>query len=174
MPVLIAILGVLVTIGVYLYRARNAAQAAQDIAGMANDVRLAARRFGFRRRTNVHPAEDVDDPHLAIATIAMGFQELDGLPTQDDRDRLALQLRKTLGLSGEAVTEAMTLGRWLVAECKGADPAVSRMARKLYKLGGVEQLQPLMSIVQGALPDGATLSQRQREALDDIKKAFRI
>lgn len=174
MPVLIAILGVLATVGIYLYRAQNAARAAQDLAGMANDVRLAARRFGFRRRTNVHPAEDVDDPHLALSTVAMAFQELDGMPTQDDRDRLCLQLRKTLEMNAKTVTEAMTLGRWLVSECQGADPAIARMSRKLHKLDGIGQLEPLMTVIQNSLPEGSALSQRQKEALDDIKRAFHI
>jgi len=38
-------------------------------ADAARDVRRAARRFGFRRQTNLHPAEPIDDTRVAAAGI---------------------------------------------------------------------------------------------------------
>ena len=48
-------------------RARNAAHMTNDLAGMASDVLFAARRFGFGRKLNLHPAYSIDDPKLATA-----------------------------------------------------------------------------------------------------------
>ncbi|MFK7752825.1 MAG: hypothetical protein AB8B51_09760 [Sedimentitalea sp.] len=174
MPILIAILGLATAIVFFVLRARNAAHAASDLADMANDVRLAARRFGFRRRGDLHPAESIEDPKLAIATLAMAYQELDGAPTQDQRDQLSLSLRKHLTLDQGGASEAMVLGRWMVAQCGGPDAAVSRISRKLFRLGGAEQLAPLISVIQGSMGDQDQPSQRQHEALQDIQRAFKV
>lgn len=174
MPVLIALVGLAAAVAWYVIRARHAAQAAGDLFDMANDVRLAARRFGFRHRTNVHPVDSIERAELAIAATAMAFQDLDGLPTQDQRDALQLQLRKVLKLDAEEAQEAMALSRWLVAQCGGADPALSRISRKLYKISGVDALQPLLSVIRGAVLPGEALSTRQKEALADIQRAFKL
>lgn len=173
MPFLIAAIGVIAAVYFFLNRARNTAHMAGDIVDMANDVRLAARRFGFRSQTDVHPVENIDDANLAIAALTMAFQELDGLPTQDQRDDLIVQLQQQLDMDRPSAEEALVLGRWLVSQCGGADTAVSRLARKTYKLGGAEILPPLMEVIKGSLPPSG-LSQRQKEALEDLRIAFKI
>ena len=65
----------------------------------------------------------------------------------------------------------MILGRWLMNECHGAEPAVTRASRQLFKLTGGD-IGPLMEILKHASAD--PLSDQQREALEEIKRAFRI
>ena len=50
MPVLMAILGIISAAYFWTQRARNAHSMLGDVGDMANDVRLAARRFGFTRK----------------------------------------------------------------------------------------------------------------------------
>ncbi len=64
------------------------------------------------------------------------------------------------------------LGRWFMSECGGADPAIARLSRKLYKIGGAEQMEPLMDVLKSTVKDG--LSDRQRDALEDITRAMRV
>lgn len=173
MPFLIALAGIAAAIVWYIIRARNAAEAAGDLVDMANDVRLAARRFGFRRRSAGHPVEDIEDANLAIAAAAIAFQELDGLPTQEDRDLLTLQLRKVLRMQAETAEEAVVIGRWLVAQCGTADAALARLTRKLYKLDGTASLEPLMDVIKGSLPNGL-LSVRQRDALETVTRTYKL
>lgn len=160
----------------FVYRARNAANIAVDMIDMANDVRLAARRFGFRRQANIHPVESIEDANVAITATALAFLELDDLPTQEQRDRLVAEIRDELALSQADAEEMQVLGRWLVAECGGASAAVSRLARKLYKLRGQAAFEPLLSVIKGvtASSKSGALSGRQRDALDDIRVAFHI
>jgi hypothetical protein len=142
-----------------------------DVADMANDVRLAARRFGFSRKMNVHPVESIEDPRLAIAAIGSAFIELDDLPTAEQRKLLQIQIRSKLRADAEEAEEMEVLGRWFMSECGGADPAVARISRKLYKIGGAEQMEPLLELLKASV---TTLSDRQRDALDDIKRAMRV
>jgi len=175
MPVIIAILGILGAVFFFVLRARNAAHMAGDLIDVAKDIRAAARRFGFRRQSNQHPVESIDDPNIAISALATAFLELDDLPTRDERDRLHGQLRKVLRLNAKDAEEITVLGRWLVSECGGADAAVNRLSRKLFKMQGAEAMQPVLNIINGSLQDAGTeLSERQKDALETIQRAFRL
>jgi len=175
MPFIIAILGILGAVYFFVIRARNATRMAGELVDVANDIRLAARRFGFRRKLNQHPVESIDNPNIAISALATAFLELDDLPTREQRDRLNTQLRDVLEIDAGSVEEITVLGRWLVSECGGADQAVARLSRKLFKMQGADALQPTLTIINGMLQgNGAGLSTRQKEALDDIKRAFRL
>lgn len=171
MPLLIALLGIAGAAYFWAQRARNARDMLGEVGDMANDVRLAARRFGFSRKMDVHPVESIEDPRLAIASIATAFIELDDLPTADQRKLLLVQLRSRLRADEEEAVEMEVLGRWFMNECGGAEPAITRVSRKLYKLGGAQQLDPLLDILKGAVP--GDLSHRQQDAVDDIHRALR-
>lgn len=172
MPVLIALLGIIGAAYFWAQRARNARDMLGEVGDMANDVRLAARRFGFTRKMNVHPVENIEDPRLAIATIASAFIELDDLPTAEQRKLLAVQLRSKLRANAEEAEEMEVLGRWFMSECGGAEPAIARVSRKLYKLSGGEQTETLMSVLKGSVTE--SLTDRQRDALEDITRALRV
>lgn len=175
MPVLIAIIGAISAAAFFILRARNAANAASDLADMANDVRLAARRFGFRRKTNLHPAESIEDPNIAIAGVASAFLEIDDLPTAGQRAAMARSMQDTLGITADDADELAVLGRWMVAECGTPHAAISRLTRKLMRMSGQEAFTPLLTIINGTLTaGGGDLNDTQRDALDDIKRAFRI
>lgn len=83
MPYLIALFGLVIGGYFWIQRARMAAEAAQDLAGVAQDVMAAAKRFGFRRKLNLHPVESLEDPDVAIAGAAVAFLELGGLPSAE-------------------------------------------------------------------------------------------
>lgn len=176
MSYVIALIGLVIGAWFWIRRARMAAEATQDLAGVAQDVMAAARRFGFRRRHDMHPVESLDDPDVAIAGAGVAFLELGGLPTSEQQDQLIASLQSHLGQSGDKAEEAAILGRWLVNESGGAQPGLDRLTRRLYKLKGAPSLQPLLSVlkdVAAAGRDGA-MSTRRREALDQIARLFRI
>lgn len=175
MPVVLAVVAAITGVLFFILRARNAADAAGELFDMANDVRLAARRFGFTRKTNIHPVESIEEPSIAIAGIASAFLELDDLPTADQRETLSGELSRTLDVSKADADELCILGRWMVSECGGADPAIARLSRKLYRLDA-ESFTPLLMVVSQTLSQSATggLNQKQSEALDDVKRAFKI
>lgn len=175
MPFLIAALGIALTVYFFVIRARNAAHVAGDLMDMAGDVRAAARRFGFKRKTNVHPVETIEDPRLAIAAIATGFLEMDDLPTKDQREALRGSLRQQFGINDAEAEEMTILGHWFVSECGGAEPAINRLVRKLLKLQGRDGFQPLLEVVNATVSAGSGgLNDKQRRALEEIKRAFRV
>jgi len=141
---------------------------------MANDARLAARRFGFRRQANVHPVESIEDPAVAVATISLAFLGLDALPSREQHQALGRGLQSQLNLSLPDAEELVVLGRWMMGECGGAEPAITRIARKLYKLNGGRSFPHLMGVIKEITIEGAGLSAKQTSALEDLKRAFRL
>jgi hypothetical protein len=176
MPYIIALLGLVVGAYIWISRARAAAEATRELTGVAQDVMAAARRFGFRRRHDLHPVESLDDPDVALAGSGLAFLELGGLPTAEQQDRLVVSLQAHLGQSRGKAEEALVLGRWLMTESGGAQQGFERLTRRLYKLRGAESFQPLMAVLKDVATsarDGA-VSQRQSEALAEVAVLFRV
>ncbi|MCY4180377.1 MAG: hypothetical protein OXD48_08910 [Litoreibacter sp.] len=117
MPVLIAILAAIG--GLIWWWVRSNPRDALSIADDAlTTARNAPRKIAFRRQTKEHPVQGVDDPRLAVATIAQAFIGLDDRPTKDDYDRLNVVLRKHYRLSAEDAEEMDALARfraWVAA-----------------------------------------------------------
>lgn len=175
MPFIIAAIGAIAAVYFFVIRARNAQHMATEVLDAANDVRLAAQRFGFKRRTNVHPVDSIDDPNIAIAALGSAFVELDDLPTADQRQALSRALARTANVPYAEAEEMLVLGRWIMNECGSPAQAVPRIGRKLYKMSGADAFQPLLEVVQATAQAGRSgLSQKQKEALADVQNAFRI
>ena len=100
--------------------------------------------------------------------------QLDDFPGKEQQIALGRGLQSALGVSLTDAEELMILGRWLVAECQTPDAAVPRLSKKLNKLAGADGFDRLMTVVSAVAEAGDGLSAKQREALADIKRAFRI
>ncbi len=175
MPVLVGLLGLIAVAYFWVMRARNAAEMTHELAGVAGDVLAAAKRLGFRRRTNIHPVDSIEDPQLALGATALAFLELGSLPSSDDHDALLLSLQSHGGTDAKAAEETLILGRWLVSEAGGPLIGITRLAKRLAKLQGAGGLAPLMAVFNdiGTRARGG-LSERQKEALQDIARIFRV
>ena len=67
----------------------------------------------------------------------------------------------------------MVVGRWLVNECHGAQPAIARLAKRLSRLdsGAFQTLLPVLNDM-GQRSGG--LSDKQREALAEIARVMKL
>ncbi|WP_370399045.1 hypothetical protein [Sulfitobacter sp. JB4-11] len=170
MPIIIAILTAIA--GAIWWWARNnpreAIHTAQDVA---TTLKNAPRRLAFRRQTNAHPVEGIDDPRIAICAIAQSFLELETLPTIEQRKQLHMLLRSQLRCTEEEAEEMEVLGRWLVTQCNGAREAVPRLGRRLKKVDDGKAWDQMQELLM-ALADG-DLSPAQVVAIDDLRVAFK-
>ena len=170
MPILMMILAAVG--GAIWWWARNNPRDAFDVAqDAAVTLKNAPRRLSFRRATNRHPAEGIDDPYVAIGSIAQSFIMLDDVPTRDQNDRLHVQLRSKLRCSDEDAQEMQAFGRWIVEQCNGPEAAISRLIRHLKKLDGSASYSVLRDLLGGVVTN--ELSSRQQDAVEEIARVMR-
>ena len=174
MPFLIGLLTLGLVAFFWVRRARNAALVAHEIVDMAGDVLSAARRFGFRRRADVHPVEALEDHRIAIAGIGMAFLEIGALPSTEQHAALADALSRHLDMPGAEAEEALILGRWLCHESGGGASAFTRLLKRLHRLRGSEALDSLMAVLRDAAAVAGSLSALQKEALEEVRIQFRL
>lgn len=175
MHILIAAAGIAAAVYFFILRARNASEVATELMDVANDVRLAARRFGFQRRTNVHPVESIEDDKVAIAAAAFAFLHIDATPTREEIDGLSKALDDCFPLTRAEADELLVLARWLTDQCNSPEAAVSRLSRKLYKLSGKPAVGPMMEVLQAMMQNAEIeMTDRKRDALEDISRALHV
>ncbi len=170
MPILITIL---MAIGgaIWWWVRRNPGDAFDMAQDAVTTARNAPRRFAFRKQTNIHPVEKVDDTHTLICAIAQAFVELDDLPTAEQRDKVTKLMSTKLGTRPKDATEIAVFGRWLVTQCTTPAQAVSRLGRRLFKIGGAQSWEPLQSVLMNLVGDDLTPS--QVDAVNDLRVAFK-
>lgn len=170
MPILVLIFSALG--GVIWWWIKNNPREAIDTAQDAvTTIRNAPRRLAFRQQTNEHPVEGIDDRRIAIAAIAQAFVELDDLPTREQRQTIHELLRSKLRCGDDEAKEMAVLGRWLIDQCKGPSQAITRLSRRLYKIEGASSWEDLQDILSSLV--AGELSQRQIEAIDEVRRALR-
>jgi hypothetical protein len=169
MPIIILIL---TTLGGALFwwvrqNPGQAINAAQDAVTVA---RNAPRKLAFRKQTNAHPVEGIDDARIAVCGLAQAFIELDDLPTAEQRTKLNTLLRSELRCAADEAEEMEVLGRWLMVQCQCPDAAITRLSRRLYKIDGGASWDVLQDILS-SLVEGE-LSASQVDAIAVMKRAF--
>ena len=171
MPILLLIL---TAIGgaIWWWMRNNPRDAIDMAADAATTLKNAPRRIAFTRQTREHPVEGIDDPRIAICAIAQSFAELDDLPTKEARQNLHLLVRTKLNTSEEEAEEMEVLGRWLMSQCGGPDQAISRIARRMYKIDGNASYQRLQDVLS-ELVEGE-LTPRQKSALQDLRTTLKM
>ena len=171
MPFIILILTVVG--GAIWWWIRSNPRDALDMAvDTATTLKNAPRRYAFKRKSNRHPVETIEEPEVAIATIVQAFLRLDQMPTKEAQDQAAQALRRAYNLDLPELEELLVLGNWLANQCQSPSAAISRVSRKLKKINGDTIYDTLSSILSDALKN-QDLSAGQQNALEDIKITFR-
>lgn len=173
MHIILGLIGLAAAAGFWIWRLRAAAEAGSQVIGAAKDVRAAARRFGFRRRTNVHPVDSIDDARVAAAAILAALVVQDHLTEAERRTTSIVQMQSVFEVTKTEAEELYALGHWLVAQCSGPGIAVPRLARKLNALAGVAAQPDLERMIAAVWADqSGTMPEHVLEGLDDIRQKF--
>jgi len=174
MHIILGIIAAAAGIYFFLIRARQGVEVASEVVDMAQTAMGAARRYGFRRRAEMHPVDSVDETEIAVAGLASAFLELDSYPTEEARRGLLVGLQSEYGGTLTEAEELAALGHWLVNSCNGADAAVPRIARRLKKIAGPSGLVGATSVI-GKVTEGSANepSDNQVHALSEIQRIFK-
>jgi len=169
MPYLIALFGMASAVIFWYFRLRDTGA---NVADMANDVRLAARRFGFNRKANTHPVDSIDDARLAAAGILVIAAESDGAISQSEKDVFLAQCIQAYKCSPVEADEFLFFDRWLANVDPIRDETIRRSLRKLLQLGGAGALADLGGMVCAVgQADAGKADDNVEDILERLKRA---
>ena len=174
MPVVLAVLAALGGAYFWYWRLKNAKEASETLIDVANDVRLAARRFGFRRKVNVHPVESIDDDRLGVASLIAALMQVDRSWDRDMGQELSDALHRYYAIPGEEADEMVTFARWMSEQCGTKHEAVRRIAKRLADVSGKSALEDIKALSDSLVADGAgNYSEDTSEAIETLRRQFR-
>jgi len=145
--ILLAILAALAGAAFWIYRARQAADSTRVVLEAAQDVKSAARRFGFRTRANQHPTEGVDDPRVTAATLLVLTAETDGGISRAEQDAILEQLQTVFQMSAAEADDLYLFSRWLANQSSNPDDMIRRLIKRTVHLGGRDTIPDLIQMV---------------------------
>ena len=157
----------------WVWRARMAANAASELADIAGTMAGAVRRFGFRRRHDMHPVDCIEDNTLAAGALTVAFLDLGAAQTEQSRTKHLLALQSHFAIGKDEAGEILVMGHWMVNECNGPAPAVTRLGKRLMKLTGSHGLDAPLNVINDVASSQGGLTDTQRDALHDLQRIFR-
>jgi hypothetical protein len=173
MHILLGIFGALSVAMIWYWRLKTAREAAGELAGAADDVRLAIRRFGYMRKRKTHPADCVDDARLAAAGIAAAVAGMDAPLSQAEIDRLTAEAGVVFGADSREAVDITAFGRWVAGQCQSPEEAVRRLTKVVREKAGAGVGPDLLAMVEaGATADGAPMDERETDALAAIRRGL--
>ncbi|MEM9708276.1 MAG: hypothetical protein AAF871_05740, partial [Pseudomonadota bacterium] len=162
MPYILAAIGLLLAAYIWYIRAERAKIAAETLADAAKDVQAAARRFGFKRKTNVHPADAIEDPRLAIAGMAAAIAQMDAAWSLETAKKISLECQRVFGLPFEDAEETAVFAKWVSDQSATHAEMLRRLAKRLNVIGTERSAKDLAAFIEamfegpsGDLSDGA-------------------
>jgi uncharacterized tellurite resistance protein B-like protein len=159
-------------LGIWMYRARNAADAAQGVFDMAKDAKSAARRFGYLRKKNKSPLDTVDDPRLSAAGMMVAVAKLDGDLSREQIEQITRECIETFEVDAAEAADMTALGRWL-SQHGEPEEVMRRLARGLRGQMDADQSSSLYEMMERvAVVEGGEASERQNQAFDMIRRTL--
>ena len=103
--------------------------------------------MGFKRWTNIHPVDAIEDNDQLTAIIAKAFVEKKGSDTLDDTMRLRQALRNEFVCTDQRAEDLTIVADWAIRECGTIDAALSQASRRHYKTHEMSGFQSLMRVI---------------------------
>ena len=170
MHILLGLIGVISAAAFWIWRARYTADALREAADLVGDAQSAARRFGFRRKSGVHPADAVDDPRLAAAGVCAAIATIDGPMTEGEIATLTSEAERLFAAPTSEAAEITAFGRWVADQCGTPEEAVRRLARPLRARTTEAERGDLIALASSVAAD----DERSRHAIVQLRRALEI
>ncbi len=168
MPIIGLVLAIIGGIAIWYYRMQAAREASETLFDAANDVRLAAKRFAYRRRVKTHPLDCVEDARVAALGIAASVVQIERGWDKDISDTLIRQAQSLFDIDVKEASEMVVLAKWLSDQTTMRADAARRLARRVRALVGpaaLPDLQRLLALLVG--PEGSA-----SENVEDARAAI--
>jgi uncharacterized tellurite resistance protein B-like protein len=168
---LLAALGILAAAAYWIYRIRQTADSTRVVLDAAQDVKAAARKFGFRTRANQHPSEGVDDARVTAAALLVLVAETDGGISRAEQSAILQQLQTVFQMSSSDADELFMFAKWLASQGSNPDDMIRRFIKRTVVLGGRDTLPDMISMVRAVgEADTGTITDDTAQVIENLKQ----
>jgi uncharacterized tellurite resistance protein B-like protein len=147
-----AALGVLLFV---LFRMQQAANAARDIADVADEARGLFRRWGWRKKLAKSPLDTIDDAREAASAMMVAAAQADGSITERERQAIETQMATHFGASEAQAKELFARARWAVQDRTDPGEVFRRLTPLIVRTCGAKERADLIAMLSAvAASDG--------------------
>lgn len=170
MHVLLALIAALSALAFWILRTRRGSTRTRDIVEAADEVRAAARRFGFRRQPGRHPADLVDDARLAASGMMAAIARMDGEIGEKQFNAIRVECRAAFRVHQSDADEIAAFGRWLAGQSPDPEDALRRLGARVHALASEEAQADLIGMLERVAASEGGVSAEQRNAIDNVRR----
>ncbi len=171
LPILLGVLGAIGALAFWILRARDVAHASRDLADVAGDFRLAARRLGLSGRHEENPIEAVTDPRLAAAGVMASMALLDGPLSEAELGEIVLQCRKVFEVDDRDARDISVYGQWLAGQRREPSDALMHLTKRFTALASDDApRRDVMAMVSAVAAVGDGPSEQQKLAIGQTQR----
>ncbi|MHA7773137.1 TerB family tellurite resistance protein [Roseibium sp. M-1] len=171
MHILLAALGILAAAAFWIYRIRRVADNTRVVLDAAQEVKAAARRFGFKTRANQHPVDGIDDPRVSGAALLVLVAETDGGISKAEQDAILGQLQSVFSMPLGEAEELFMFAKWLANRNSNPDDMIRRLIKRTVNLGGRDTLPDMIRMVRAVgMADTGTMTDDTAQVIEKLKQ----
>ncbi len=174
MHVVWIIVGMVSAAWLWARRAKQAKEVADNVVEMARDVRSTFRRLGFKRRSDVHPADCVDDPRLAVAGIVAAIARMRGPLSPQTLDAFKSEVMETFKTDPQHADDIIAFGQWVARQCTTPELAAHKLGAVVRKSVGADAMPEIIWMIERvASADGVRADDAQYAVMSVFQAAIK-
>lgn len=172
MHIVLFVLGIVMAIGAWSWRAQMAARGVRGAVDAAKTVANLPRRLSFMRKTGKTGLGLVEDPRDAAAILLIEIARADGEITTSQRSEILRQLSSTMGLSDTDAEETFVNASWLARDVPPPQTVFAKLSTliKSSNLIREKELHQLDEMLVTVATVDSEISSAQQALLDEFRK----
>lgn len=174
MHILLGILAVVGVIAYIIYRMRDAAQAGQQLAEAAGDVKRLVRRTQWKgkNKSKSDMIREVDDPRMAATIMMSAIAMADGEMTERQRAAILDLMKQHFEADGADAEELLAQGRWLASADFDLSTMFGRLSGVIRSECDGTQKRELMTMLETVGTVEGSLSDAQSSAIGALARTI--
>lgn len=148
MHILVGLVSALGLIAYFVIRANQVNQAGRELLDAASEAKGYVRRGLWRRRTEVDPTRNIEDPRLAAAVMMCAVANADGDITEREMTAMLELAEAQFQMPRGDCETLLSEARWLAKEAKDLSAFLQRLSRPIVACCTEEELADLFAMLE--------------------------
>jgi uncharacterized tellurite resistance protein B-like protein len=168
------LLAALAGVGVLLWRLNAAADAANELADKAGDVRGFFRRRKWQQKLLSDPLSSVEDPRLAAAAMMVALAQNDGALTEREQGLICEEIAERFDCKPPQNEDMLAQARWIVSDQRDIDTTLRKMMAIVRNKCGPTEIKDVFEMLESVAGANGRVGDTERRAIDTLKRMTKV